>query len=202
MSRRTLESAAADHRAEVAAAADAFGAIPEDAWEVPLGDGKWSPAETAQHLTILYTPLVLELSGGPCIGMRFPAWKRFAARKIFLGRILRGDWYPRGVQSPPEARPAPPFPSYAEAPRLLRDAAEAFVQAICTAHARGGGCITHPYLGKLTAPDALRFFALHARHHREQLVRRMARRGAGPELSSGQRAAENQVVAAGLVEER
>ena len=191
MSRRTVESAAADHRSEVAAAGEAFGAIPEDAWELPLGDGKWSPAEIAQHLTVLYAPLLSELSGVPCIGMRFPAWKRFAARKIFLGRILRGDWYPQGIKSPPEARPAPPLPSRSDAPRRLREAAEAFVQAICAAHSRAGGCITHPYLGKLTAPDALRFFAMHARHHREQLVRRMARRQAGPESSPAQqRAAE------------
>jgi len=200
MSRRTLESAAADHRAEVAAVGETLGEVPEDAWGLPLGHGKWSAAQVAQHLTVLYTPLVSELSGGPSIGLRFPAWKRFAARKIFLPRILRGNWYPRGMESPPEAHPAPPFPSRSDAPRRLNEAAAGFERAICAAHATGRGRVTHPYLGKLTAPDALRFLAMHARHHRRQLNHRIGvRSGVSPSATA---MAEKETSRAGQGERR
>jgi hypothetical protein len=176
--RLTLDSAAADHRSEVAAAGDAFAAVPDAAWELRLGDGKWTPAETAQHLIVVFEKLTHELRGGPRVTFLVPWWKRVAFRRIFLGRMLRGEWWPRAIQAPPEARPAPPFPSRAEAPLRLREAADVFERAIRDGCAKGGGAVTHPYLGALAGPVALRFFALHTKHHRQQLERRLARSGA------------------------
>lgn len=173
--RRSLDGAGADHRSEVAAAAESFAAVPDRAWDEPLGDGKWSPAETAQHLIVVFHRLTGELRGGPSVRFLVPWWKRSAFRGLFLGRILGGDWYPRKIQGPPEARPAPPFPSRTEAPVRLREAGEAFESAIRDAHAKGNGGVTHPYLGRLAPADALRFFAMHTRHHREQMERRLAR---------------------------
>lgn len=173
--RRSLESAAADHRAEVAAAAEAFAAVPREVWERPLGEGKWSPAEIAQHLIVAFEKLTNELRGGPSVRFLVPWWQRVAFRRLFLGRILRGDWYPKKVKAPPEARPTPPFPSRDDAAGRLREAADVFESAIREGHARGGCRITHPYLGGLDGPVALRFFALHTKHHRQQLERRLAR---------------------------
>lgn len=180
MSRRpTLDAGASDHRAEVAAAADAFASVPDGAWELPLGDGKWSPAETAQHLIVVFGKLTDELGGGPSVTFMVPRWKRLVFRRLFLARILRGDWWPRGIKAPPEARPDPPFPSRADAPLRLREAADVFERAIRDGCAKGGGGVTHPYLGTLEGPVALRFFALHTKHHRQQLERRLTRsRGA------------------------
>jgi len=171
----TLDGAAADHRAEVAAAAAAFAAVPDDAWERPLGDGKWSAAEISQHLVLAFEKLAREIHGGPSVRFMVPAWKRAVFRRLFLGRMLRGNWWPGGVQAPPEARPEPPFPSRADALTRLGESADGFERAIRDAHARRHPGITHPYLGRLAPAVALRFFAFHTRHHRLQLARRLER---------------------------
>ena len=173
--RPSLEEAAADHRAEVDADAEAFRAVPEGAWETPLGEGKWSPAETAEHLIVIFEKLTGELGGGASVRFLVPWWQRVLFRRLFLARMLRGGWWPRGVKAPPEARPAPPLPSWADAPVRLREAADAFERAIRDGLANGRGWVTHPYLGRLAGAVALRFFALHARHHREQMARRLER---------------------------
>jgi uncharacterized damage-inducible protein DinB len=175
--RRTLDGAAADHRSEVAAAAEAFAAVPDGSWDLSLGEGKWSPAETAQHLIVVFEKLTNELGGGPSVRYLVPWWQRFAFRRLFLGRILSGTWYPKRIEGPPEARPAPPFPSQADAPVRLRKTGDAFERAVRDGHANGNRCVTHPYLGRLAPAVALRFFALHTRHHREQMDRRLARAG-------------------------
>jgi hypothetical protein len=97
------------------------------------------------------------------------------ARWVALGGILSGKKFPAGGQSPPEARPAGPFPAPAEAAARLRASGEAFERAILDAHRRGGGRITNAYFGTLTAPEALKLVAMHAEHHRKQL---QAERGA------------------------
>ncbi|HEX4438451.1 MAG TPA: DinB family protein [Thermoanaerobaculia bacterium] len=171
----TIDGAAADHRSEVAAAAEAFAAVPAGAWERPLGDGKWWPAETSQHLIVVFEKLTNELHGGPSVRFMVPAWKRAVFRRLFLGRMLRGDWWPRGVKAPPEAHPEPPCPSRAEAPLRLRESGDAFERAIRNAHEKSDCGITHPYLGRLAPAVALRFFALHTRHHRRQLMHRLER---------------------------
>jgi hypothetical protein len=177
--RLTLEGAAADHRSEVAAAGRSFDAVPDAEWERPLGEGKWSPAETAQHLIVVFEKLTNELGGGPSVRFLVPWWKRVAIRRLFLGRMLRGEWWPRVIQAPPEAHPEPPLPSRRDATVRLREAADAFERAIRDGCANGGGAVTHPYLGTLEGPVALRFFALHMKHHRRQLERRLERiRGA------------------------
>jgi uncharacterized damage-inducible protein DinB len=173
--RPTLDGAASDHRSEVAAAAESFAAVPDGAWERPLGEGKWSPAETAQHLIVVFEKLTKELHGGPRVQFMVPSWKRAVFRRLFLGRMLRGGWWPSGVQAPPEARPEPPCPSRRDAPLRLRESADGFEHAIRDAHAKGHRGVTHPYLGRLAPAVALRFFALHTRHHRDQLVRRLRR---------------------------
>lgn len=177
--RQSLDAAAADHRTEVAAAADAFAAVPPEAWESPLGEGKWSPAEIAQHLIVAFEKLTNELRGGPSVRFLVPWWRRVAFRRLFLGRILRGEWYPKKVKGPPEARPTPPFPPRDDAAGRLRQAADAFERAIREGHAKGGCFVTHPYFGRLQGPQALRFFALHTKHHRQQLERRLARSRVG-----------------------
>jgi len=173
--RLSLDGAAAYHRSETAAAAEAFAAVPDAAWDEPLGDGKWSPAETAQHLIVVFEKLANELGGGPSVRFMVPSWKRAVFRRLFLGRMLRGGWWPSGVKAPPEARPEPPCPSRRDAPMRLRESADVFERAVRAADAEGHGGVTHPYLGRLAPAVALRFFALHTRHHREQLDRRLAR---------------------------
>jgi hypothetical protein len=51
----------------------------------------------------------------------------------------------------------------------LRDQANLFEQELGRAHESGGARLTHPFFGHQSAPEALRFVAVHAAHHRRQL---------------------------------
>jgi hypothetical protein len=168
----TLDAAAADHRAAIAAAAADLERIAGPDWERPVRPGKWSPAEIAQHLTVAYSPAMSELSGGVGYARRFSPLMTRVARWVALGGILSGKRFPSGGKSPPEARPVGPFPPPAEAAARLRSAAEAFERAISEAHRQGGGRITNAYFGTLSAPEALKLVAMHAEHHRKQLHER------------------------------
>jgi hypothetical protein len=168
----TLEGAAAEHRAAIAAAAADFERVAGADWERPVRPGKWSPAEIAQHLTVAYSPAMSELAGGAGYARRFSPLMTRVARWVALGGILSGRKFPNGGKSPPEARPVGPFPPPAEAAARLRSAAEAFENTITEAHRSGGGRITNAYFGALTAPEALKLVAMHAEHHRKQLHER------------------------------
>jgi hypothetical protein len=167
--RLTLERAAADHRAAIAAAVADFERVGGADWERPVRPGKWSPAEIAQHLTVSYSPAMSELAGGAGYRRRLSPLMTRMARWIALGGILSGRRFPSGGKSPPEARPVGPFPPPAEAAARLRSAAEAFEKTISEAHRSGGGRITNAYFGALSAPEALKVVAMHAEHHRKQL---------------------------------
>jgi len=165
----SLDDASAAHRAAIDRAAADFERIAGAAWERPLRPGKWSAAEIAQHLVLSYAPAMSELAGGPGYRRRLSPLMTRLARWVALRGILTGKRFPAGGKSPPEARPAGPFPAPAEAASRLRSAAASFERAICEAHRTGGGRITNAYFGSLTAPQALQLVAMHAEHHRKQL---------------------------------
>jgi hypothetical protein len=165
----TLERAASDHRAAIAAVVADFERIVPSEWEIPLRPGKWSPAEIAQHLTVAYSPALSELAGGAGYARRLSPLLTRVARWVALGGILSGKKFPAGAKSPPEARPTGPFPPPSEAAARLRSVSEAFERTISEAHRAGAGRITNAYFGILTAPQALKLVAMHAEHHRKQL---------------------------------
>jgi uncharacterized damage-inducible protein DinB len=160
--------AVALHRAAVAECVAAFAAVPNDVWNRPLGAGRWSPAEIAEHLAIAYEPPLSELSGGSGFAIRVPWWKRRALRWAFLPGILNGG-FPAGAPAPREIRPKRAAASPEEASRSLSDNAERFLATLAEARTERRVRLTHPYFGKLRPAQTVMLLTSHALHHRRQL---------------------------------
>ena len=169
MSRRIgFARAAADHRAAIEEVARILESHDPEFWTAPREPGKWSPAEIAQHLALSYEPALAELDGGRGYAVRLAWWTRTALRVFMVPRILAGK-FPKGAPAPRESRPQDGASSPAEGARLLREKAALFESRLDEAHAARRARVTHPYFGKLTAPQILKVLAAHAAHHRDQL---------------------------------
>jgi len=168
MSRRVgFEQAAADHRAAIEEVARVVEGQDPAAWTRAPQPGKWSPSEIAQHLILSYAPPLAELSGGAGFAIRVPWWKRAVLRWKVLPTLLGGE-FPRGAPAPREIRPKTGAADPAGAARELRESAERFARRLAEAERASRVRLTHPYFGKLTAPQLLKLLAVHAGHHRAQ----------------------------------
>lgn len=156
------------------AAADAVAAaarVPADKWLVARGDGKWSPAEIVEHLSLAYDVLLRELAGGPGMQIRTKLWQRLMLRQTILPKLMRGGPFPTGVRSPREIRPAITSPDQTQAVARLRDGAARFEAAANESwRANPRARLTHAYFGKSTVDNALVLCARHIQHHEKQLV--------------------------------
>jgi hypothetical protein len=164
-----LDVALARHRDAVAAFLVSAAATQPDAWTRPAAEGKWSPAQIAEHLCLAVEAVKRELDQGPGMKLRLSAWKRFLLRRTVLPKLLATGHFPRGVRAPREIRPTLLSGSREEALRRLEGAASE-LEASCRKDPRGESLrLAHPYFGALPASDLIRILAWHALHHRAQL---------------------------------
>ncbi|HUF28903.1 MAG TPA: DinB family protein [Gemmatimonadaceae bacterium] len=158
------------HRAAVTDFATAADRVAASAWREPMADGKWSPAQLTVHLMLACEVQLRELETG--VGPRIVTswWVRLLLRFTVRRRLLSGDRFPEGVRSPREVRPGNPSEDQPTTIARFRDAArrlETAIEQTMGAHPRAQ--LTHPYLGGLSLSEALRFNAVHVRHHLRQL---------------------------------
>ncbi len=165
---QALARAAAEHRQAIAECAATIRAVARADWDRRPGERKWSPAEIAEHLAITYEPPLSELAGGPGYRVVVPWWKRRLLRWTVLPRIRRGR-FPSDVPAPRESRPAAGSADPELAARRLAEQAEKFLERLEVSCRERPVRLTHAYLGKLAARDALGLLTAHARHHRRQL---------------------------------
>ena len=159
----------ADHAASLEAFCAAAAQVTDGAWEEPLGPGKWSPAQVAEHLRLSYEVLGRELAGGTGLRLRTPWWLRLVLRLRILPGLLRQGRIPARARAPREVQPgAGPFPRQAVLDALGAGAADTDA-ALTARHARGLTGVTHHVFGRLSPAQALRFLAVHNRHHAAQL---------------------------------
>jgi hypothetical protein len=164
-----LEVALARHREAVAAFLASAAATQPDVWIRPASEGKWSPAQIAEHLRLAVEAVRRELDQGPGMKLQLSAWKRFLLRRAVLPKLLATGRFPPGVRAPREIRPALTPGSREEALRRL-EAAAAELETRCRAHPHAATLrLLHPYFGALPASDLIRILAWHALHHRSQL---------------------------------
>ena len=164
-----LEVALARHRDAVAAFLASAAATEPDVWSRPASEGKWSPAQIAEHLSLAVEAVRSELDQGPSMRIVLPAWKRFLLRHTVLPGLLATGRFPAGVRAPREIRPALSTATREESLRRLEIAASE-LEASCRQDRRGGALrLSHPYFGALRASDLIRILAWHALHHRAQL---------------------------------
>lgn len=132
----------------------------EELLHAPVDEGRWSPAQYADHLyrvTLLYIAGVEAVASGA------------AAFAYAKGWITDSG----GLVSPPEGEPVAGR-SRAELEHDLRSSTSALVDAVHRAVAAGAGdrvAHVNPYFGPLTPLGCLQMAAVHARHHsRNHLV--------------------------------
>ena len=165
-----LAAALDEHRRAIDQFLASAGAIAEADWKRPVAQGKWSPGQIAEHLSLSLEAVLRELSGGPPMRIVLPWWKRWLARRRYLRRMLREGSFPSGVKAPREIRPAASPAPRGEALERLRLAA-AGIESFYAAHEKAvSRRLCHPYFGAIPARDLFGVLTLHAVHHRRQLV--------------------------------
>lgn len=157
-----------------AAAADdlvaAVRALPDDAWQRPLADGKWTPAQIVHHLNLTYDVLLGELAGGAGMKVRTRPWQRVLLRATVARRILGGKGFPRAAPAPREIRPEGDPGTRDEALAGFRDRAERFTAAaeeVRTSRPRAR--LTHAYFGEASVAEGVLLCGRHIQHHTAQL---------------------------------
>jgi hypothetical protein len=161
------------HRLHVEAAADfaeAASRVPADRWLAPREEGKWSPAEIVEHVSLAYDVLLREIAGGPGMRVRTKMWQRLLLRVAMVPGLLRGKPFPKGARSPRETRPELKSTDQAAAIASLRDRAARFDAAAMEAQRSGRRVrLTHAYFGSASLRHATILCARHVQHHRKQL---------------------------------
>ena len=178
--------ALACHASASAAFAAAAEAVEPAAWDRPRAEGKWSPAQIADHLIQTYDVLLREVAGGAGMKVRTRPWLRLLLRITYMPRILRGTWFPAQAPAPPEIRPSKTPREQSSAVALFRQRARELEAAVQDVRAgKTTAQITHAYFGSLKPATGVLFCARHIEHHLAQLEA-VSRTGAGsPESSRG-----------------
>ncbi len=157
------------HSQALQAFVDKASALSTEAWDKPIAEGKWSPAQITQHLILAYEIFTTELLGGPSIKVRTKGLKRLLIRYFIVPRMLRTGKIPEGVPAPRESRPEKELLPQVETLLKLKRLGDEVESLLKHRLEQKDFGITHPYAGKLSPLMGLQFCAVHVAHHGEQL---------------------------------
>lgn len=163
---RRWARAVREHRAALAALQATLLGLPAHGWLRPPAEGRWSPAEIADHLALVYHVMLAELDGAPPLPRRAGPASTRILRWVLLPHILFHRTIPVRVRAPREVQPRGELPGPDETVRALQALADRLEARLAS---DGGVRITHPYFGSLDAATALRFCAAHMEHHHRQI---------------------------------
>jgi hypothetical protein len=162
-----------EHAESVAAFLLAASCVPDDKWHLPLGPGRWSPAEFVLHIERSYALGREAVLRGATMRPRASRPVAWLARTLLLPLMTRTRRFPRGARAPrevvPDAAEARAVAREALAVRLQSAAADA-LRELRTRSADGAPCFTHAYFGPLSAYQTLRMLSAHTRHHAGHLA--------------------------------
>jgi hypothetical protein len=164
------DEAVDEHRAALAAFLDTAERLKDDAWTAPWGPGKWSRAQVAEHLALVYEVAIREVTTGQGLRPRVTGVRQRLLRWVFLPHILFHRSLPMRVTAPREARPAEVTAPRSAVLRRLRELAVRWETEMERAIGAGGGGLTHPYFGTIPPVKAMRFMAVHIEHHTRQIA--------------------------------
>ena len=164
------DEAVDEHRAALAAFLDAAEQMDDEAWRAPWAPGKWTRAEVAEHLALVYEAMLKELATGEGIRPRVPPWRQTLLRWVVLPHVLFHRTLPVRVASPRETRPPAVAVPRPQLLRRLRELGERFEHELDLARRGGGGFLTHPYFGRVGPVKGMRFVAVHIEHHTRQVA--------------------------------
>lgn len=145
-------------------------AVLEARWAEAAAPGKWSPAEIAEHLSLTYDGVLRELAGGPGVRVRVKGLKLLVLRLLVMPKFLGQGFVPPGVRAPSEVVPQKADRDRGASLARFQERAGEFERVIGGRLADRAGRISHPFFGRLTMSQGLRFVEVHLRHHTKQLT--------------------------------
>lgn len=163
-----LETAIADNRAAVEEFIERARRIDAAVWPVPRGEGKWSPAQIAEHLAIVYEYNRKVVTGDA--GGGAPRFLQPLARWFIVTRTLKAGRFTRAGRAPGIFQPSATPNAAPEVIARLTKALSGFESDLRSGHPEARHTVRHPFFGPLPTIDYLRLQAIHARHHRSQLT--------------------------------
>jgi hypothetical protein len=163
------DAAARAHREAVESFLALAARIDDERWTRPMGPGKWSPAQVAEHLVLAFEAMLRELAGDGGMRPLGSRWRRALLRWTLLPHILFHRSLPIRARAPRELRPAPVAGERPVVLARLGGLAGQFEREVAAAAGRGHPGLTHPYFGRIGPLRALRFSAVHIEHHHRQV---------------------------------
>lgn len=163
-----IETAIADNRAAVEEFVAAARKLDAAKWSAPRGEGKWSAAQIAEHLAIVYEYNRTVVKG---TAAKFaPRFLQPLARWFIVDRTLKAGRFTRNGRAPKIFQPSAAPAAAPEVLTRLTTAVAGMEADIRSGHPAGRHTVDHPLFGTLPTVDYLRLQAIHARHHRSQLT--------------------------------
>jgi hypothetical protein len=166
---KSWQSALSEQEAAIEACIAVSRRIPDSEWATPRAEGKWSAAQTLEHVGLAYQMVSDDLNGKPPV-RKLPRWKQLYLRTFVLPRMLRTDTFRESIPAPRETRPDRESHGRAELEELLRSRVKICFDAMVEAHARGKR-VNHPYFGSMSLMSMLRLGTAHTRHHTRILAK-------------------------------
>jgi len=163
-----IETAIADNRAAVEEFIAAARGIDAAKWGTPMAEGKWSPAQIAEHLAIVYEYNRKVVTG--TAGKGAPKFLQPLAKWFIVTRTLKAGAFTRKGRAPGIFQPTNTPAAAASLLTRLAAALAGFENDIRSGHPEARHNVAHPFFGTLPTVDYLRLQAIHARHHRSQLT--------------------------------
>lgn len=163
--RKGWERAVREHRAALSAFREIAEGAEQAWWREPVGEGKWTRAQVAEHLVLTYQAVLREVERGEAMAPRVGGAFRTVLRWLLLPHVLFHRSIPVRARAPREARPSPEGLDAAVAGERLPALGVELEGALGR---RRGAYVTHPYFGRVPALRALRFLTVHIEHHLRQ----------------------------------
>jgi hypothetical protein len=165
------EAIAAHRRALDSFVATASG-LPAAVWDAPYAEGKWTRAEVAEHVRLVYTKAYAEVTGGQGMRVR-TAWpKRTLLRLLVMPWILRNRRMPKGAPAVREIRPADGPYDQAATVAGVRAEGERFLGALDKVDLERFAGVSHPFFGRMEPLQGIQLLTVHTEHHEAQLAGR------------------------------
>ena len=138
----------------------------------PLADGKWSPAQTLEHLFLTYKGTNAGVARCLETGQPMASPRKFMDR-VRTFAVVRAGYFPSGRKSPERAIPKG-IPADEVQRSILPEIQKmdaGFEECIRRFGPRTR-LLDHPVLGPLTVEEWRRFHYMHGRHHARQIRER------------------------------
>jgi hypothetical protein len=168
-----VETQIADNRAAINEFIATARALDGSKWTAPRAEGAWSPAQIAEHLAIVYeyNRTVATGTASSPIPRLFRPIIQPLARRMVVDNTLKAGRFTRKGRAPGFFRPSASPPPSGEILARLDAAVRGFEGDLRSRHPEARHTIAHPIFGTIPTADWIRLQAIHARHHRAQLLR-------------------------------